>query len=48
MVIPGYAEINLRIPQKVTDFKFDVPLTAILIMAFIWQGRGVTFEGDKN
>jgi len=27
MVIPGYAEINLRIPQKVTVFKFDVLLT---------------------
>jgi len=24
MVIPGYAEINLRISQKATVFKFDV------------------------
>jgi len=27
MVIPGYAEINLRISQKATVFKFDVLLT---------------------
>jgi hypothetical protein len=27
MVIPGYTEINLRIPQKAIVFKFDVLLT---------------------